>query len=105
MGDPYDPAGEGAEMAFDGRMSYGDYLQLDAILGAPSSQEQLVLNTLFHLDASPGNIPWAMYRELADDPRIERAVIPAAGTLAVGAVRWALRPGQAAARALEPDPA
>jgi tryptophan 2,3-dioxygenase len=31
---PYDPAAEGAEMAFDGRMSYGDYLRLDAILGA-----------------------------------------------------------------------
>ncbi len=51
----------------------------DAILGAPGSPEQLVLNTLFHLDASPGNIPWAMYRELADDPRIERAVPYALG--------------------------
>ncbi|HRO12345.1 tryptophan 2,3-dioxygenase family protein, partial [Amaricoccus sp.] len=30
----YDPASEGAEMAFDGRMSYGDYLHIDAILGA-----------------------------------------------------------------------
>ncbi|MBZ0161096.1 MAG: tryptophan 2,3-dioxygenase [Notoacmeibacter sp.] len=30
----YDPAREGAQMAFDGRMSYGDYLNLDAILGA-----------------------------------------------------------------------
>ena len=32
--EPYDPAAEGAEMAFAGRMSYGDYLQIDAILGA-----------------------------------------------------------------------
>ena len=31
---PYDPATEGAQMQFDGRMSYGDYLHLDAILGA-----------------------------------------------------------------------
>jgi tryptophan 2,3-dioxygenase len=31
---PYDPAVEGAEMAFDGRMSYGDYLHLDEVLGA-----------------------------------------------------------------------
>lgn len=31
---PYDPAGEGAQMEFDGRMSYGDYLQLDTILHA-----------------------------------------------------------------------
>ena len=30
----YDPATEGAEMSFDGRMSYGDYLGLDAILTA-----------------------------------------------------------------------
>jgi tryptophan 2,3-dioxygenase len=35
---PYDPASEGAEMSFDGRMSYGDYLHLDQILGA---QERL----------------------------------------------------------------
>ena len=34
MTTPYDPAVEGAEMAFDGRMSYGDYLQLDRVLGA-----------------------------------------------------------------------
>jgi tryptophan 2,3-dioxygenase len=34
MADPYDPAREGAQMAFDGRMSYGDYLRLDAVLGA-----------------------------------------------------------------------
>jgi len=30
----YDPAVEGAQMDFDGRMSYGDYLRLDQILGA-----------------------------------------------------------------------
>jgi tryptophan 2,3-dioxygenase len=32
--EPYDPAEEGAEMAFDGAMSYGDYLGLDDVLGA-----------------------------------------------------------------------
>jgi tryptophan 2,3-dioxygenase len=31
---PYNPAEDGAEMAFDGRMSYGDYLHIDRILGA-----------------------------------------------------------------------
>jgi tryptophan 2,3-dioxygenase len=31
---PFDPAGDGAEMSFRGRMSYGDYLSLDAILEA-----------------------------------------------------------------------
>lgn len=30
----YDPAADGAQMSFDGRMSYGDYLQIDRILGA-----------------------------------------------------------------------
>jgi tryptophan 2,3-dioxygenase len=34
MTDPYDPAAEGAQMRFDGRMSYTDYLALDAILTA-----------------------------------------------------------------------
>jgi len=34
MTEPYDPAAEGAQMAFDGRMSYGDYLGLDALLTA-----------------------------------------------------------------------
>jgi tryptophan 2,3-dioxygenase len=29
---PYDPSDDGAEMSFDGRMSYGDYLQIDRIL-------------------------------------------------------------------------
>ena len=33
---PYNPAEDGAEMAFDGRMSYGDYLHIDRILGAQS---------------------------------------------------------------------
>lgn len=34
MPDPFDPARDGAQMSFDGRMSYGDYLHLDAVLGA-----------------------------------------------------------------------
>lgn len=34
MTQTYDPAREGAQMSFDGRMSYGDYLSLDAILTA-----------------------------------------------------------------------
>jgi tryptophan 2,3-dioxygenase len=31
---PYDPAAEGAEMSFSRKMAYGDYLHLDAVLGA-----------------------------------------------------------------------
>ena len=34
MTDPYDPSEDGAQMSFDGRMSYTDYLGLDAILTA-----------------------------------------------------------------------
>jgi len=34
MSDAYDPAHEGAQMAFDGRMSYADYLGLDKVLSA-----------------------------------------------------------------------
>lgn len=34
MSDAYDPAREGAQMRFDGRMSYGDYLHLDKVLSA-----------------------------------------------------------------------
>ncbi|WP_020393619.1 tryptophan 2,3-dioxygenase [Thiolinea disciformis] len=34
MASSYDPAQEGAQMTFDGRMSYGDYLQLSRILSA-----------------------------------------------------------------------
>ncbi|UWQ90029.1 tryptophan 2,3-dioxygenase [Rhodobacteraceae bacterium M382] len=34
MTKPYDPADEGAQMSFDGRMAYGDYLSLDMLLNA-----------------------------------------------------------------------
>lgn len=31
---PFNPSNDGAQMSFDGRMSYGDYLQIDKILNA-----------------------------------------------------------------------
>jgi tryptophan 2,3-dioxygenase len=34
MTEPFDPSDDGAQMSFDGRMSYGDYLDLDRVLGA-----------------------------------------------------------------------
>ncbi len=45
---PYDPAKDGAEMSFDGRMSYGDYLHIDQILTAqrqltPAHDEMLFI--------------------------------------------------------------
>ncbi|WP_209424922.1 tryptophan 2,3-dioxygenase [Pararhodobacter sp. SW119] len=44
---PYDPATEGAEMRFDGRMSYTDYLGLDAILNAQKPLSQAHDEMLF----------------------------------------------------------
>jgi putative ABC transport system permease protein len=51
----------------------------DAVLGARGSQLQLVLNTVFHLETSPGNIPWTLYKEMAENPRMELAVPYAVG--------------------------
>lgn len=51
----------------------------DAVLGARGSQLQLVLNTVFHLETSPGNIPYTMYREIANDPQVELAIPYAVG--------------------------
>ena len=44
------------------------------VLGARGSQTQLVLNTVFHLQTSPGNIPWELYTRLQEHPAVEAAV-------------------------------
>ena len=44
---PYDPAQDGAQMSFDRRMSYGDYLGLDKILGAQHPQSEAHDELLF----------------------------------------------------------
>lgn len=51
----------------------------DAVLGARGSQLQLVLNAVFHLETSPGNIPWAMYQQVRQDPRVTLAIPYAVG--------------------------
>ncbi len=51
----------------------------DAVLGARGSELQLVLNTVFHLETSPGNIPWSLYEEISQDPRVALAVPYAVG--------------------------
>jgi putative ABC transport system permease protein len=51
----------------------------DAVLGARGSQLQLVLNTVFHLETSPGNIPWALYTQIKQDPRVKLAIPYAIG--------------------------
>ncbi|MEZ5978705.1 MAG: FtsX-like permease family protein [Planctomycetota bacterium] len=62
-----------AREAFTGDVGF------DAVLGARGSELQLVLNAIFHLDTSPGNIPWSMYREIASRPGVELAVPYALG--------------------------
>jgi len=57
----------------------GGPVGFDAVLGARGSQLQLVLNTVFHLETSPGNIPYELYAELEQDPRIALAVPYAVG--------------------------
>ena len=36
----------------------------DAVLGARGSKLQLILNALFHLEASPGNLSWDHYETI-----------------------------------------
>lgn len=57
----------------------GGPLGYDAVLGARGSPLQLVLNTVFHLETSPGNIPWALYEQVRDDPRVDLAIPYAVG--------------------------
>lgn len=47
MTTPYDPEKEGAQMSFDGRMSYGDYLHLTKILDAQHPQSDAHDEMLF----------------------------------------------------------
>jgi tryptophan 2,3-dioxygenase len=42
-----DPAADGAQMSFDGRMSYGDYLAIDQVLGAQNPLSQAHDELLF----------------------------------------------------------
>lgn len=57
----------------------GGAIGYDAVLGARGSQLQLVLNTVFHLETSPGNLPWEMYETVANDARVELAMPYAVG--------------------------
>ncbi|MGD0389670.1 MAG: ABC transporter permease [Tepidisphaeraceae bacterium] len=47
-----------------GQNDYG----FDAIIGKKGSKLQLVLNTIYHLDVSPGNIPYDQYTRLQKPP-------------------------------------
>ena len=47
---------EGTQDAFN--LSSGGF---DAVLGARGSKLQLILNAIYHLEASPGNLKWEQY--------------------------------------------
>lgn len=51
----------------------------DAVLGARGSKLQLVLNAIFHLEASPGNIAFADYEMIQRHPAVKAAVPIAVG--------------------------
>ena len=51
----------------------------DAVLGARGSKLQLILNALFHLDASPGNLPWEQYELIKNTSGVKEAYPIAVG--------------------------
>lgn len=51
----------------------------DAVLGARGSKLQLVLNAVFHLEASPGNLAWQDYLDIKNNRSVELAVPLAVG--------------------------
>ncbi|MBL9212042.1 MAG: ABC transporter permease [Opitutaceae bacterium] len=51
----------------------------DAVLGARGSKLQLVLNAIFHLEASPGNVAAADYEMIRRHPMIKTAIPIAVG--------------------------
>jgi putative ABC transport system permease protein len=54
-------------------------LGYEMVVGAKGSPLQLVLNTVYHLDVSPGNIPWTLFEQLRTDKRVKLAVPFAVG--------------------------
>jgi putative ABC transport system permease protein len=51
----------------------------DAVMGARGSALQLVLNSVFHLETSPGNIPYKRYLAIKKDVRVKAAIPLAVG--------------------------
>ena len=51
----------------------------DAVLGARGSKLQLVLNGIFHLEASPGNLAWSDYESIRKHPAVKTAIPIAVG--------------------------
>src|SRR5437764_12831846 len=66
----------GSEAIF-GQSDYG----YDVIVGAKGSPLQLTLNTVYHLDKSPGHIAYSLYEKLLRDPAyrpLVRIAVPTA---------------------------
>lgn len=57
----------------------GVHAGFDAVLGARSSKLQLVLNSIFHVEASPGNVAWEDYLDIREHPGITHALPIAVG--------------------------
>ena len=51
----------------------------DAVLGARGSKLQLVLNAIFHMEASPGNLAWQDYEFIRHHPAVKTAIPIAVG--------------------------
>jgi putative ABC transport system permease protein len=51
----------------------------DAVLGARGSQLQVILNSVFHLETSTGNMPYEAYTAIKADPRVKVAIPYAVG--------------------------
>ncbi len=51
----------------------------DLVVGAKGSKLQLVLNTIYHIDQSTGNVPWSLYEKLKTDRRVVFAAPMAVG--------------------------
>ncbi len=51
----------------------------DAVLGARGSKLQLVLNAIFNMESSPGNLPWTDFLDIQSNPNVELAVPLAVG--------------------------
>jgi putative ABC transport system permease protein len=54
-------------------------LGYEMVVGAKGSPLQLVLNTVFNLDISPGNMPWKLFEQLRADRRVKFAAPFAVG--------------------------
>jgi putative ABC transport system permease protein len=53
-----------------GQTAYG----YDVIVGAKGSPLQLVMNTVYHIDRSPGNIPYSLYQQFITSPSFRPSV-------------------------------